>query len=297
MSQVKRLQPMHHDRDVRLRAASTEDALDLRSNLAGYILDRSSRLGPMNQQTWGYWVVASAIGEPATDLLSLSCLQGTQNGPTQLRAIGRLIPAAPTSPITTAQAVVSEFRPIRSGQSFRITSPPEQGLVVPPLAEALEQVFERFARDRNFTANTPLNIRLSRGFKAGSHGHGEGRAADIVAVGGKSLLDWKEEWNQAMTAAQPLADSERRALAIAAVQQHNLGYGLYKALQNYGGWRVNPGGWEPYRNVMQLFGPWTATEGPWKAMQIPKPTFYQQQRLADQQWVFHSHQDHIHVAR
>jgi len=48
---------------------------------------------------------------------------------------------------------------------------------------------------------------------------------------------------------------------------------------------------------MQLFGPWTATEGPWKAMQIKDPTPYQRQRLADQQWVFHAHQDHIHVAK
>jgi hypothetical protein len=48
---------------------------------------------------------------------------------------------------------------------------------------------------------------------------------------------------------------------------------------------------------MQLFGPWTATEGPWKPMQIKDPSPYQQQRLADQRWVFQAHQDHIHVAR
>ena len=38
-------------------------------------------------------------------------------------------------------------------------------------------------------------------------------------------------------------------------------------------------------------------EGPWKAMQSKDPNPYQQQRLADQQWVFRAHQDHIHVAR
>jgi len=48
--------------------------------------------------------------------------------------------------------------------------------------------------------------------------------------------------------------------------------------------------------MMQLFGPWTATEGPRKAMQSKDPNPYQQQRLADQQWVFQAHQDHIHVA-
>ncbi len=49
---------------------------------------------------------------------------------------------------------------------------------------------------------------------------------------------------------------------------------------------------------MQLFGPWTATEGLWKTMQIENASRpYQQQRMADQQWVFRAHQDHIHVAR
>jgi hypothetical protein len=60
---------------------------------------------------------------------------------------------------------------------------------------------------------------------------------------------------------------------------------------------VNEGGWRPYRGVMQLFGLWTASEGPWRPMQIKDPNPYQQQRLADQQWVFRAHRDHIHVAR
>jgi len=51
------------------------------------------------------------------------------------------------------------------------------------------------------------------------------------------------------------------------------------------------------RGVMQLFGPWTATQGPWKAVQIKGPNPYQRQRLADQQWVLRAHQNHIHVAR
>jgi hypothetical protein len=42
--------------------------------------------------------------------------------------------------------------------------------------------------------------------KTGSPGHCEGRAADIAAVGGKSLLEWKQEWDQAMDAAGKLSD-------------------------------------------------------------------------------------------
>jgi len=186
---------------------------------------------------------------------------------------------------------------VRSGQTSRITSPPARGLVRPELAEALETVFERFARERGFTSEKPMEIRLIRGFQAGSPGHGEGCAADIVSVDGKSLLQWKQEWDQAMAEAQNLPDVRQRTEATATEQKRNLGYGLYKALQDYGGWRVNEGGWRPYRRVMQLFGPWTATEGPWRVMQIKDPNAYQRQRLADQQWVLQAHQDHIHVAR
>jgi hypothetical protein len=172
-----------------------------------------------------------------------------------------------------------------------------RGLVRSELAAALESVFERFARERGFTAEKPLEIQLSRGFKARSHGHGEGRAADIAVVAGKGLLAWKQEWDRAISAAEKLSDTQQRAESIAAEQRRNLGYGLYKALQAYGGWRVNPSGWRVYRGVMQLFGPWTAAEGPWKQMQIDNLTAYQKERLADQQWVFQAHQDHIHVAR
>lgn len=226
----------------------------------------------------------------------------------QLHPIGRLVPLpAPTSHWLDKLVVPSEgkdnsntarqpahavtLRPVRSGGSYRITSPPTRGLVRAELAEALETVFERFALEHGFSGKQPLEISLSRGYKANSQGHKEGRAADIDAVGGKSLLQWKQEWERTMT------DGRQPAEALATEQQRNLGYALYKALQEYGGWRVNPTGWRVYRNVMQLFGPWTAIDGPWKAMNVENPTPEERQRLADQQWVFQAHQDHIHVAR
>jgi hypothetical protein len=97
--------------------------------------------------------------------------------------------------------------------------------------------------------------------------------------------------------AKTLTDPKERAAALAAEQERNLGHALYKALLDHGGWRVDSVGWRVYRGVVQLFGPWTATEGPWKPMQFKSPTPYQRQRLADQQWVYRAHQDHIHVAR
>jgi Sigma-54 interaction domain len=103
---------------------------------------------------------------------------------------------------------------------------------------------------------------------------GHRRAADIAAMGGKGLLAWKQEWDQAIAAAERLSDPQQQAESIAVEQKRNLGYGLYKALQEHGGWRVDQKGWRPYRSVMQLFGPWTASEGPWKVMQIKNPSLY-----------------------
>lgn len=229
----------------------------------------------------------------------------------QIRQVIRIIPLAvrftslppaslhpsvqPAQQDTHLEPVI--LRPVRSGRSYLIVSSPRRGLVRLELAEALEEVFEQFAKQEGFSPEKPLGISLSRGFKANSHGHKEGRAADIDAVGGKSLLQWKQEWDRATSAAQKLDDPKQRSEAIAAEQRRNLGYGLYKVLQSHGGWRVNPGGWRVYRDVMQLFGPWTATEGPWKAMQIENTTPEERQRLLDQQWVLKAHRDHIHVAR
>jgi hypothetical protein len=273
--------------------------------LAGYLLEPAAGIA-------GVWrcvvVVTGTLGDPATgvsaattqlvtpQLVTALVPAGASPHALRLRPVAQLLPVR-GGPTPVAPPAVRTLRPVKSGRAYRITSPAARRLVTPELAEALEAVFERFARARGFAAGKPLAIRLSRGFKAGSHGHGEARAADIDAVGGKSLLRWKQEWDQAMTAAENIADPQQRAAAGAAEQARNLGYGLYKALQAHGGWRVNPGGWRVYRGVMQLFGPWTATEGPWQAMHMDSPTPAQRQRLADQRWVFGAHQDHVHVAR
>jgi hypothetical protein len=194
-------------------------------------------------------------------------------------------------------SATTTLEPVRSGRSYRITSPPQRGLVLPELSSALEHAFERFAACSGFSPEKPLDIALSRGFWAQSPGHREGRAADIASVGGKSLLEWKHEWDRVTAPAADLPDPGRQAETVAAARKANLGHGLYKALQEHGGWRMDGQTWRPYRGVIQLFGPWTATEGPWKAMRIRHPTPYQRQRLADQAWVFRAHRDHIHVGR
>ena len=278
--------------------------------LAGYVLEPPVAFLPQRGvvRGWGcLMVLTGPLGEP-DDGGAAPALPRPTGAPSELlrvRLVGRLAPrAAPqsaeSSPSDLGATGVSPrlrtLRPVGSGQAYCISSPPGRGLVQHELASALETVFEHFAHQRGFTSAQPLEIHLSRGFKAGSPGHGQGRAADIAAVGGRSLLAWKGAWDQAL-AAEDLSDPQQRTEAIAVEQKRNLGYGLYKALQAHGGWRVNQQGWRPYRGMMQLFGPWTATEGPWKQMQIENPNAYQQQRIADQNWVFQAHQDHIHVSR
>ena len=288
---------------------------ETRPNLNGYIQNRPSGAPPGRIKFWRFRMVEIGIaGETETNRTARIY---RQRNPIQLRIlhlrpIGRLVHVARSNRSldktviprkgssegnTVQQPHEVTLRPVQSGESYRITSPLARGQVRPELAKALETVFEQFARERGFSREQPLEISLSRGYKANSHGHKEGRAADIDAVGGKSFVQWKQAWDQALAAAEKLLDPGQRSEAIAAEQRRNLGYRLYKALQAYGGWRVNPGGWRVYQNVMQLFGPWTATEGPWKAMQIENPNPKERQRLADQRWVFQAHEDHIHVAR
>ena len=288
------------------------DRHQMHQYMSGYVLEPPTASAPDRMIAWRFLVVAtSRFDEPEMDT-GLSIQPRPNGNPhklVRLRPVGRLVPlAVPSSMLLDKPRHCAEeereretmrpepakavtLRPVQSGESYRITSPSARGLVRSELAEALETVFERFAREHGFSGEKPLEISLSRGYKANSHGHKEGRAADIAAVGGKSILQWKQEWERAMT------DLDQPTEAIDAEQRRNLGYGLYKALQAHGGWRVNPGGWRVYQNVMQLFGPWTATEGPWKAMQIENPTPEERQRQADQRWMFQAHQDHIHVAR
>lgn len=271
-------------------------------------MDRKMRLAQLRAETpsprgvviaWGYVaLMSSPSAEPYAHTVAPvhPRLNGTHRPILQLKPVGRLVPLPAPEAEAAPPPNVRPLRPVRSGEAYRIMSPPARGLVTPELAETLETVFERFAHERGRAPEKPLDVQLARGFKAGSQGHGEGRAADIAAVAGKSLAAWKHDWDRAI-AADKFSDPEQRAEAIAAEQKRNLGYRLYKALQAHGGWRVNEGGWRLYRGVTQLFGPWTATEGPWKTMRVKDPNPYQQQRLADQQWVFQAHQDHIHVAR
>jgi hypothetical protein len=170
--------------------------------------------------------------------------------------------------------------PVPSGSYYRIVGLPELGPVRPALAAQLQRVLERFAAEAGATPAQPLAIEL----RPGSVGHHRvGRAADLYAVGGIGLDEWKQRWDRALrdcarTHAHAHAhalDGDRARLALAHERQSNLGWRLYRALQHHGRWA------QPYGYPVQLFGPWTRDEGPWR---------YISDRL------LHAHRDHIHVA-
>jgi hypothetical protein len=166
------------------------------------------------------------------------------------------------------------FRPrltIRSGRSFRVDSPPSNALATPELAEELQRVLDRFGCELG-SAN-----RVGVFFKPGIFGHHKvGRAADIYAVGGVGFDIWKQQWDVARQRVAHVNNAFERRQILDSERQNNLGWRLYKTLQNCGCWS------QPYGFPIQLFGPWTREEGPWK-------------HISD--FLLNAHRDHIHVAK
>jgi hypothetical protein len=163
-----------------------------------------------------------------------------------------------------------ELVAVRSGRSFRVSSAPEHARVTRELASELEHVLEKFALEAGFDERHPVSI----GFRPGIFGHHRvGRAADIYTVAGIGIGDWKARWDGARRRAR----AARAGAAIdAAERARNLGWRLYKAQQIHGRWL------QPYGYPIQLFGPWTRDEGPWKF-------------ISD--GMLRAHRDHIHVAK
>ena len=162
---------------------------------------------------------------------------------------------------------------VRSGRSFRVASAPANARVTRELASELEHVLEKFALEAGFDERHPVSI----GFRPGIFGHHRvGRAADIYEVGGIGIDEWKARWDRARYRACESRDPRARAAIAAAERARNLGWRLYKAQQVHGRWS------QPYGYPVQLFGPWTRSEGPWKY-------------ISD--GMLRAHRDHIHVAK
>ena len=169
---------------------------------------------------------------------------------------------------------ISDNAPVRSGSAYRVDSPPGHALVRPELAEELQRVLERFAIEAGASDRRPVTVF----FKPGIFGHHQvGRAADIYAVGGHRT---SRSGNAAGTTRSGVARSAatplERRLIIEKEEKENLGWRLYKALQKYGQWS------QPYGYPIQLFGPWTRSEGPGKQIS---------------EFLLRAHRDHIHIAK
>jgi hypothetical protein len=144
---------------------------------------------------------------------------------------------------------------------------------VPELADHLSVVLDEFAQASGSAADAPLKIVV----RPGTMGlHRTGRAVDIYEVGGKGIGKWAQEWNAAMQTATAAKDPQERTRIIEEEKGRNIGYKLYMVLQTRGGWAQPPG------YPVQLFGPWTRSEGPHK-------------QISDR--MLRAHRDHIHVAK
>jgi hypothetical protein len=162
--------------------------------------------------------------------------------------------------------------PIQSGRSFKAEWTGRRELVAPRLANETERILENFAQDSGFDPAQPVTVN----FRAGIFGHHQhGRAADIYAVGGIGIDEWKARWDRAALLCQNKSDFINCRAISSAEKMRNLGWRLYKALQHYGRWV------QPYGFPIQLFGPWTNSEGPWKFIS-PR--------------LLRAHRDHIHFA-
>ena len=162
---------------------------------------------------------------------------------------------------------------MRSGKTYSIDSPPANAAVTKELTDELQRVLERFAVEAGGTQDRPICLF----FKPGIFGHHQvGRAADIYAVNGIGLDHWKQRWDEVMRRSTEGSTPLSRRLLKEKEEKQNLGWRLYMTLQRYGQWS------QPYGYPIQLFGPWTRTEGPWK-------------HISDR--LLYAHRDHIHVAK
>jgi hypothetical protein len=141
------------------------------------------------------------------------------------------------------------------------------------LAREIEPALERFAREAGFTRRDPVFV----SFGAGIVGHHQAsRAADIYEVGGVGLGHWYELLEQAGKECSICADPSTRIRQWHQQRRQNLGWRLYKVLQRFGHWAQPPG------YPIQLFGPWTRSEGPCHTISDRLQT---------------AHRDHIHMAK
>lgn len=162
--------------------------------------------------------------------------------------------------------------PLRPGRCWCATGDPAARRVREPLARELSRVLERFAVEAGATRERPIAVEL----RLGVVGHHQaGRAADLYGVAGVGLAAWKRRWDAALRAAALAPDRDAARLALSRARATNLGWRLYRALQCHGRWA------QPYGYPIQLFGPWTRDEGPWRF-------------IGDK--LLRAHRDHIHVA-
>ena len=129
-------------------------------------------------------------------------------------------------------------------KKFSRRLPSNQRVVTPELAHELQRALDRFGRE----VTNGCGNRIGVFFKPGIFCHHKvGRAADIYAVGGVGFDTWKRRWDTAEQKVVRASTAIERQNIVDKERRNNLGWRLYKTLQNCGRWS------QPYGFPIQLF--------------------------------------------
>lgn len=176
-------------------------------------------------------------------------------------------------PVATGPSPVARVA-VPSSALYRVLdTDPARNAVRPAVAAEAARAFGIFAREAGATEDAPITIEL----RPGIFGHHQvGRALDVYAVGGRGLGVWMDDWERMLARVARASTMLERRLLRETEENNNLGWRLYQAMQLHGRWA------QPYGHPIQLFGPWTRSEGPWR-------------HISD--FLLRAHRDHIHVAK
>src|SRR5262245_34066841 len=110
---------------------------------------------------------------------------------------------------------------VPSGKAYRVLSPAANAMVTHELADELGRALERFAIEAGFDERRPVSVF----FRPGIFGHHQlGRAADIYAVGGVGIDQWKRRWDEACRRASRTAPGAARQIVTKTEPVTNLGW-------------------------------------------------------------------------
>ena len=223
----------------------------MREDLAGYVLERPARrpAGPASMWVWVVLRTVSVTGSVRGRVTHRATLaRRKRTSRLQLRLVGRLTTAGqptPEAPPALRCPAHRAERPTLPRELATRAVPGRAGAGDGPRG-CLRGIRAGSRVHPGEASRDPVLARIQGELPRPPQGPGRrhrrgGRARACSSGSGPGTTPWPPPRRS------PIPPC--RADAISAEQKRNLGYGLYKALQEHGGWLVDPAGWRPYRGV------------------------------------------------